>query len=154
PADQKVAATSRVVAETDLGGGWRQLDFAPCCARDFAVLCSARFQEFVGQVGGVRVSCLAFPEHEYYARFMVQSACNALATSARWFGPYPYAQLTVVESYFGWNSNECAGLIMMDERVFGMPHAASGFVDYLIAHETCHQWWYNVVGTNGYAETF
>src|SRR5947209_13913759 len=43
---------------------------------------------------------------------------------------------------------------MIDERVFGMPHVATGFVEYLISHETCHQWWYNAVGTNGYAETW
>src|SRR5262249_6224680 len=104
PADQKVAATSRVLSEQDLGGGWRRADFPPCCARDFAVLCSARFREFVSQAGDVHVRCLAFPEHEHYARFMVRSACDALATCARWFGPYPYAQFTVVESYFGWNS--------------------------------------------------
>src|SRR5262249_55879443 len=28
------------------------------------------------------------------------------------------------------------------------------FVDHLLTHEICHQWWYNVVGTNGYAETW
>ena len=43
---------------------------------------------------------------------------------------------------------------MIDERVFGMPHLARGYVEYLVSHETCHQWWYNLVGTNGYAETF
>src|SRR6185436_2631634 len=35
-----------------------------------------------------------------------------------------------------------------------MPHLAGGYVDYLVSHETCHQWWYNLVGTNGYCETF
>ena len=35
-----------------------------------------------------------------------------------------------------------------------MPHLADGYVDYLVTHEICHQWWYNVVGTNGYAETW
>ena len=43
---------------------------------------------------------------------------------------------------------------MIDERVFDMPHLARGYVEYLVSHETCHQWWYNLVGTNGYAETF
>ena len=43
---------------------------------------------------------------------------------------------------------------MIDERVFGMPHLARGYVEYLVSHETCHQWWYNLVGTNGYAEPF
>jgi hypothetical protein len=154
PADQKVAATSRVLSECDLGSGLRQIEFAPCFARDFAILCSARFREFVGQTGDVRVSCFAFPEHEYYARFVVQSACNALNTFARWFGPYPYNQFTLVESFFGWHGNECGGLVMIDERIFDMPHAAYSFVDYVVAQGTCHQWWYNVVGTNGYTETW
>jgi hypothetical protein len=43
---------------------------------------------------------------------------------------------------------------MIDERVFGMPHLARAFVQQLVSHEVCHQWWYNVVGTNGYAETW
>jgi hypothetical protein len=43
---------------------------------------------------------------------------------------------------------------MVDERVFGMPHLARGYVEYLVSHETCHQWWYNMVGTNGYSEPF
>src|SRR5205823_658756 len=38
--------------------------------------------------------------------------------------------------------------------VFAMPHFAAALVEYLISHETCHQWWYNVVGTNGYCETW
>src|SRR5439155_1076570 len=79
---------------------------------------------------------------------------EAIPVYTQWFGPYPYPEFTVVESYFGWNGNECSGLVMIDERIFGMPHAAAGFVDYLVSHETCHQWWYNVVGTNGYAETW
>jgi hypothetical protein len=44
--------------------------------------------------------------------------------------------------------------VMIDERVFDMPHLAQKYVEYLISHEVCHQWWYNTVGTNGYKETF
>jgi len=154
PADQHVACTAPVLAEQKLDDGRRQVDFAPCHARDFAVLCSAGFQEFTGQCGAIKIRCLAQAKNEHYARFMVESAREALATYTRWFGPYPYPQFTIVESYFGWNSNECAGLIMIDSRIFGMPHLAKAFVDYLVAQATCHQWWYNVVGTNGYSETW
>jgi hypothetical protein len=154
PCDQKVACTAPVLAEQELADGLRQVDFAPCQARDFAILCSAKFHEFTAHSGAIHVRCLAFPEHEKYARFMLQCACDALATYTSWFGPYPYSQFTIVESFFGWNSNECAGLIMMDERLFHMAYSARGFVDYLVAHATCHQWWYNVVGTNGYCETW
>jgi hypothetical protein len=154
PAEQHVGCTAPVLAERDLGNGRRQIDFVPCHARDFAVLCSARYKEFTGECGPIKIRCLAAPENEHYARFMVESAREALATYTRWFGPYPYPQFTIVESYFGWNSNECAGLIMIDSRIFGMPHLAKAFVDYLVAQATCHQWWYNVVGTHGYSETW
>jgi hypothetical protein len=155
PADQKLASTGSVHARKDLGNGWQQLDLRPICARDFALFCSARFHEFTGKTtDDVLVRCLAFPEHEFYAREMVRIACDAIPAFGRWFGPFPYPEFTIVESYFGWNGNECGGLVMIDARIFGMPHLARNFVDYLVSHEICHQWWYNVVGTNGYAETW
>ncbi|HEV3260265.1 MAG TPA: M1 family aminopeptidase [Gemmataceae bacterium] len=154
PCDQQVASTGSVVAVQEVGNGLKQVEITACAARDFALLCSARFQEFTGQAGPVRVRCLAFPEHEYYARRMVRYACEAIPVYCHWFGPYPYPEFTIVESYFGWNGNECAGLIMIDERIFDMPHVGDHYVDYLISHETSHQWWYNVVGTNGHCETW
>jgi hypothetical protein len=102
----------------------------------------------------VKLRCLAFPEHEFYANEILKIVGEAIPVYSKWFGNFPYPQFTVAESYFGWNGNECAGLIMVDERVFGMPHLARGYVEYLVSHETCHQWWYNMVGTNGYAEPY
>jgi hypothetical protein len=154
PCDQKVACTAAVAAVRELGNGQKQVDFVPICARDFAFLCSARYQEYVDQVGSVQVRCLALPEHEHYARQMLKWVCEAIPEYSRWFGPYPYPQFTVAESYFGWNGNECGGLVMIDERVFDLPHLAGNFVEYLVSHELCHQWWYNTVGTNGYCETW
>ena len=43
---------------------------------------------------------------------------------------------------------------MIDDRMFRMPHFARRYPTYLLQHELCHQWWYNVIGTNGYAETW
>jgi hypothetical protein len=102
----------------------------------------------------VRIRVLALPEHEHYAREMMRIAADALTAYSRWFGPYPWPVFTIAESFFGWNGNECATLVMIDSRVFGLPHLAAGFVDYLVSHEICHQWWYNLIGTNGYCETW
>jgi hypothetical protein len=167
PADQHLACTGSAAAVRDLGDGRKQVDIAPICARDFALFCSARFVEYCGEAHldpgphgpkgpqrTVRVRCLAYPEYEFYAREMVRIACEAIPTYSRWFGPYPYPEFTVVQSFFGWNGNECGGLVMIDQRIFNMPHLARNFVDHLLSHEICHQWWYNVVGTNGYCETW
>jgi Peptidase family M1 domain/Omp85 superfamily domain len=175
PADQKLASSGTILRTTDLSGGLKEVIVAAAGVRDFALFCSARFQEFTGvaHVGGtadahlagsaggphvvtqdIPVRVLAFPEHAFYAEQMVRVACEAIPVYSRWFGPYAYPQFTVVESYFGWNGNECGGLVMIDVRIFDMPHIASVFIDALLSHEICHQWWYNAVGTNGYRETW
>jgi hypothetical protein len=158
PDHQKLACSAPVKAETTEDGR-RIVVTEPFVGRDFAVVCSALFKEFRrttrtkdGQE--IDLTCLAFERHAFYAEKMLDTVVDAIPIFASWFGPFPYRHLTIVESFFGWNGNECGGLVMIDERVFDAPHAALGYVEYLTAHETSHQWWYNLIGTNGYAETF
>lgn len=160
PADQNVACTGKVVETTELPDGRKQLDIQALGVREFTLLCSARYcfwdQNVCAGPGGspVRVRVAAFKEHEFYAKECLRIASHALLSYSRWLGPYPYPDLTIAEAFFGWNGNECSTLIMLDERVFGMPHLAVGYVEYLLSHEVAHQWWYNLVGTNGYCETW
>src|SRR5205085_6892453 len=159
PADQRLDCSAAVKDTHDAGGGFVEVQTVEHVGRDFAVLCSRRYQEFTHQVEArpgqpVVLKCLAFPEHEFYAREMLRISGEAIEAYSRWFGPYPYGQFTIAESYFGWNGNECSGLVMIDRRIFDVPHLAVNYVEYLVSHETCHQWWYNLVGTNGYRETW
>jgi hypothetical protein len=159
-ADQQVACTGNVIARCKLPDGRQQLDIEAPAVRDFAFLCSSRYRVFEGFVplpgapAGVRLRILAFPEHEHYARAMLGIVSQAITTYSQWFGLYPWPEFTIAESFFGWNGNECGTLVMIDERVFALPHLAGKFVDALVTHEVCHQWWYNQVGTNGYCETW
>ncbi len=159
PENELLACPAQTKCESRPVPGWKRIETEPFIGRDFAMLCSARYQEFKAETKlpdgrSVALRCLAFPEHEFYATELLKIVGEAIPVYSEWFGAFPYPQFTVVESYFGWNGNECAGLIMIDERVFGMPHLARGYVEYLASHETCHQWWYNYVGTNGYSEPF
>ncbi|MBP3956848.1 BamA/TamA family outer membrane protein [Gemmata sp. G18] len=159
PENEKVACSAVIKSEQKLPGNKKKVECEPFLGRDFAVLSSARYQEFISSTKlpdgrEVKLRCLAFPEHEFYATEILKIVGEAITTFSQWFGAYPYSQFTVAESYFGWNGNECGGLIMVDERVFGMPHLARGYVEYLVSHETCHQWWYNMIGTNGFTEPY
>ncbi len=153
PADQKVASSGPVSKRVE-NGAYQELWIGPITTREFTIVASARFEEYVAWAGDVRVSCMAFPEHEFYGKEIARISARAVETYTRWFGPYPNKQLVLAESYFGWNGNECSGLIMIDERVFNMPHMGEAYVEYLVSHETCHQWFYNVIGTDGYRETW
>jgi Peptidase family M1 domain len=154
PVEQKLACSGSIVGERDLANGRKLVEVSAPGVRDFSLTCSACYREYLGQVGPVRLHCFALPEHEFYAQQMIRISAEAFEAYQRWFGPYPYADFTICESYFGWNGNQCGGLVMIDSRIFGLPHRASNFVDELVSHEVCHQWWFNVVGVNGYAETW
>jgi len=158
PADETLVCPAVVKSER-VADRWKTVEFEPFVGRDFSFLASKRYREFraTTQLPDGRtlpLRCFALPEHEWYANETLRMVGEAIPAYADWFGPFPHDQFTLAESYFGWNGNECAGLVMIDERVFGMPKLMRGYVEYLVAHEVCHQWWYNLVGTNGYAEPF
>ncbi|MFL5329335.1 MAG: M1 family aminopeptidase [Gemmataceae bacterium] len=154
PTGQVLAAPSQIVSERDCGGGLKEVILAPAILRDFALVTSDRFQVLEGTAGGVKIRVVHLPEHHHYARVALRVASEAIPVYSQWFGPYPYPQFTVAEAFFPWNGNECAGMVWLDHRVFQLPEMAEAYVDYLLSHEIAHQWWYNLVGTNGYAETF
>lgn len=134
--------------------GWIQYELEPAVLRDFSLTCSSRYQVSECMAGKVKVRCFHLPEHAHYGKIFVETACQAIPIYERWFGPYPYAQFTIAEASFGWNGNECSAMVLIDDRMFNMPHMAKGYPTYLLQHELCHQWFYNIIGTNGYSETF
>lgn len=154
PADQVVASTGRVVRREALADGRQRLRIEASPARDFALIASARFQTWETRVGRVAVRVAGFPEHAENAQRILEYASEVIPLYERWFGPYPYDEFEVAASFFGWNGNECSGLVLLDERIMRLPSVGARYIDHLITHETCHQWWWNCVGTDGYAETF
>jgi hypothetical protein len=160
PADQNPVVTGKVVNTTHSPDGRKTLNVRAMGVREFTFLCSAKYQFHEAEIpagpGGapVRVRVACSEKNAFYGKKCLEFASHALLQYSKWLGPYPYPDLTVAEAYFGWNGNECSTIIMLDERVFNMPHLACEYVDYLLTHEVAHQYWYNLVGTNGYCETW
>ncbi|MEJ7640074.1 MAG: M1 family aminopeptidase, partial [Singulisphaera sp.] len=123
-------------------------------ARDFALVCSERFEAHERQVGATTVRVLGFPEHGDNPEAMLRYAAEVIPLYERWFGPYFDEEFEIAPAFFGWNGNECSGLVLLDDRVMRLPAAGTRYLDHLVTHETCHQWFWNVVGSDGYAETF
>ncbi len=154
PLGQMVACSAPLSRPIDLGNGWTRYESEPVVVRDFTLTASNRYREYCGEADGTAVRVVALPEHEWYAKEMVKIAQECIPVYNRWFGPMPCKHFTIAESFFPWNGNECGALVLIDHRVFMMPHLARGYVDYLVSHEILHQWWYNAVGTDGYRETW
>lgn len=151
--DQVIASTGRIVG-TERRGGKQVVTIQAHPARDFALVCSNRFEVIERRAGSTTVRVASFPEHRANAEDVLNYACEVIPLYENWFGPAPDDEFEIAPSFFGWNGNECSGLVLLDDRVMNMPRAGRRYLDHLVTHETCHQWWWNCVGTDGYAETF
>ncbi|MSR30091.1 MAG: hypothetical protein EXR99_01170 [Gemmataceae bacterium] len=160
PGNQVIASSGQQLDQKELPQGWKEVSMEALGVRDFGFVCSKRFQRLTTEVSlpgrdkPLKIHVNAFKEHEHYAKEITRMVADAMVAYSQWFGPYPYPEFTIAESYFGWNGNECGAMVLIDERVFDMPKLASQYTEYLISHEVCHQWWYNLVGTDGYRETW
>ena len=152
PATHKVVTGGRVVNRSAKQNGTQQLSIRGEGLRDFTIIASERFEELTSRVGETPIRVLYFPEHKESAEVALKTVEDSIATYNQWFGPYPYREFELSESYFGWNGNESSGVVMIDERIFDAPQYAARYLEHLVSHEVCHQWWYSAVGTDGYHE--
>ena len=161
PAGLSVVATGVRVAETDLGEQTRHA-FVTGPVRQFAAVADADFVAVSREVAGVTVTAYANPGREAGAARMADYAGGALAIFGELFGPYPYAELDVVEWRMppGIAAVELPTLIGVDPLFHEDPEAlvVEGFsrdlAEAVVAHEVAHQWWYGLVGSNFYAHAF
>jgi hypothetical protein len=154
PEGQVLASTGTVVGEEASGAGRKKIHVEASPARDFALVCSDRFEVIERKAGDVNVRVVGFPEDRANSEAELEFACEVIPLYEQWFGPYYTDEFEIATSFFGWNGNECSGLVLLDERVTKMPASGRRYIDHLVTHETMHQWFWNVIGTDGYAETF
>ncbi len=154
PVEEHVASGAQVLSRRVDDHGYQHLLMSGQGLRDLAIVCSARYEVVECEVQGIRIQVYAFPEHRFYAQEALNTAAECLQLYSQWFGAYPHAEFKIAESYFGWNGNESSGMILIDERIFDAPKLASLYVDHLVSHEICHQWWYSTVGTDGFRQSW
>ncbi|WP_435018999.1 M1 family aminopeptidase [Tundrisphaera sp. TA3] len=154
PEDQVVASTGRIVDTDAAGPGRKAITIEAAPSRDFAFVCSNRFESLEKKSGPTTIRVVGFPEDRANAEAALTYMGEVIPLYEEWFGPYYDEEFEIATSFFGWNGNECAGLVLIDDRVMKLPEAGTRYLDHLVTHETLHQWFWNVVGTDGYAETF
>lgn len=107
-------------------------------ARDFAFAVSERFITTRRQVGGVTVE--AYTLRGAPAAVALRSADRALTAFADAYGPYPYRRFLLVQSPRSRIGNEYPGMAFLGVQSLADP--------VVVAHETAHQWFYGLVGSD------
>lgn len=135
------AATGYARARTEEG---RALyEFSAPAVRDFALVVSDRFCIVQEVRDDVLVS--AFATSQARARELLEDGRQALACFSARYGAYPYQSYTLCEINFPMGGMEYPGLAMIAaDRL----DAGGETLETVVAHETAHQWWYAVVGSD------
>jgi hypothetical protein len=155
PSDQQVVSGCVAGQVTENGDGSKTVLFDQSLPmRDLGVGISADFKEVTVLQGEYTISA-------YYIdgdRSAAESAAGHAAALMRYysgrFGPYPYKKFSIVPGYLGFGGDQSSGMIFIDTRLFRLPGILSRYFDFLISHETGHQWFYNIIGSDEYTEMF
>jgi hypothetical protein len=106
----------------------------------------ARFSE--PGLPSVDMRLLLQPEHLAQAERHFEATRSALRNYGKWFGPYPYDHVTIVDPAYGSGAGgmEYPTLFTAGTRLFNP--FGGGSPESVTIHECGHQFWYGIVGNN------
>jgi len=160
PTGWVVGATGREVEQVDHPDGTTTHRYVQADVHDFAWTTSPDFVDQMDEfeeLGLPRVTMrlLLQPEHRDQAGRHFEATRAALRYYGRWFGPYPYRQITVVDPVpivhgdtqgSGTGGMEYPTLFTAGTR-WSAPLAGTQ-PESVTIHEAGHQFWYGIVATN------
>lgn len=112
--------------------------------RDFAIIVSDQFKIEETKVDDIKVFSYYF--NDKYKNEALEYAADSIKIFNEIFGQYPYEEYKVVACDFFVGGMEYPNLVMIDNEMYH--YQTSDILEYIIAHETAHQWWYGIVGSD------
>lgn len=117
--------------------------------RDFALVISRGYASASAMADDVLVT--AHARSQTAARRMVKFARQAIACYEAHYGPYVYPTLTLAEVPFPYGGMEYPRMVMIGSSAIA---ATDDTLEVTVAHETAHQWWYAMVGSDSYRQAW
>ncbi|HWY67467.1 MAG TPA: M1 family metallopeptidase [Terriglobales bacterium] len=157
PQDQIVGATGAQTSSLNNSNGTKTLAFHAEDVHDFAWTADPRYKifedTFTGSSGPVRIRTLMQPENAAQGPRYNTIAKRTMELFDRWYGPYPYEELTIVDpASVRAGGMEYPTLITADTTWY-MPDSFL-VPETVVAHEFGHQYWYGMVATNEFEEAW
>ncbi|MBI4809899.1 MAG: M1 family metallopeptidase [Ignavibacteriales bacterium] len=122
---------------------------------DFAWTTSPEFVEFTGRAQDVDIRVLMQPDHIDQGLRHLEAAKVAVEYFQNWYGDYPYPNLTVVDPRRGAGGSggmEYPTLITAG-TTYGLPEGIR-MVEMVIIHEFGHNYWYHLLASNEFEESW
>jgi Peptidase family M1 domain len=154
PKNYIIGATGVQTSDTDNGNGTKTVAYHAEDVHDFAWTADPNFKvvegRFDGSVGTVKIRLLTYDSHKSSWQRYLNVTRGTMEKFDHWYGPYPYAQLTIVDPPHG--AAEAGGMEYPTFITGGASwYAPKGDLDEpenVTVHEFGHQYWYGMVATN------
>ena len=145
PSEYTVAASGECV-NTLSGGKFTTYTYSIENARTFAFSASKKFNVISSKSDGITVNYYYVKDDNPSKSY--ETATDALHTFIELFGEYPYKTFSVVETPFLFGGMEYPSIVFVSDSLEREDLTEA------IVHETAHQWWYALVGTNEVKNAF
>ena len=114
-------------------------------ARELTLLLAPYYDVKQRTVNDVLVRSYHFIGDDEAGAAALDYASAALQVYSRHFAPYPFAKMDIAEAMLLNRGMEYPTLTELGEDLYGSERRK---LEFLIAHEVAHQWWYNQVGND------
>ena len=145
PADMVVVSTGSVVGEETTTEGRRVIHYVSGPVRDFGLIMSRAFEKQTTTIRGIVINSYHLPQDSQSGYSALWRAAAAIQVYSDAFSEYPYAKFDVVEAPLGKRGMEYPALVLIGSEVYRTDKKK---LEPLVVHETAHQWWYNLVGSD------
>lgn len=125
--------------------GEQMYSFEALAVRDFALTICPEYQSAQAMQSGVLVT--AYAAETGQAKELLKYGRRALETYSELYGSYPYPSYTLAQVSFPHGGMEYPGLSMISSDLLS---SGGRKLEYAVAHETAHQWWYAAVGSDSW----
>lgn len=145
PAGLALAASGRQVS-SEITGDTQTALFALGPGRDFMLAALRDYIVETRQSNGVTLNAYAPASADpQYNQVVLDTAEESLRIFGQRYAPYPYSEYDLVATPTFALGVEYPGLVALSTQLYD-PSAPDFYLESTVAHETGHQWFYNLVG--------
>jgi hypothetical protein len=159
PENYIVGATGDLVSAVPNGDHTKTVTWHAEDIHDFAWTASPDYKliedSWTGSAGTVHIHLLLSRGHERSIRRYLEVIKGTLDRFDKWYGPYPYHRITLVDPPQG--ASDAGGMeyptLITCGTSWWVPEGVRG-VEMVTEHEFGHQYWYGMVATNEFEEAW